>query len=110
MIEYLANHEPGMFVWLAMPAILFSMGIYGILTRRNAIGILIAVEIALNAAAMNFVIFNKFVAPERSDGQVMTVFVIATAAAEVVVGIAIFVMLFKHRRTADVTQMNLMKK
>ena len=109
MIESLANNEPGIYAWLVLPALLFSIGIYGMLTRRNAVGVLISAELAINAAAMNFVIFNKFITPAKVDGQIMSLFVIATAAAEVLVGIAIFVMLFKFRKTTDVTQMNLMK-
>ena len=63
MIEFLASYAPGVFAWLTLPAIMFSIGIYGVLTRRNAVGILISAELAINAAAMNFVIFNKFIAP-----------------------------------------------
>jgi len=79
------------------------------LTRRNAVGILISAELAINAAAMNFVIFNRFITPVKVDGQIMSLFIIATAAAEVLIGIAIFVMLFKFRKTTDVTRMNQMK-
>lgn len=110
MIETLANYAPEMFTWLTLPAMLFSIGIYGMLTRRNAVGVLISAELALNAAAMNFVIFNRFITPTQVDGQIMSIFIIATAAAEVVIGIAIFVMLFKYRKTTDVTRMNLMQK
>lgn len=110
MIEFLASYEPGVLVWLTLPAVLFSIGIYGLLTRRNAVGILISAELAINSAAMNFVIFNRFIAPAKVDGQIMSLFIIAAAAAEVVVGIAIFVMLFKHRKTMDVTRMNVMQR
>jgi len=110
MMECIASYAPGIYAWLVLPAMFFSVGIYGMLTRRNAVGVLISAELAINAAAMNFVIFNKFIAPGKFDGQIMSLFVIATAAAEVLVGIAIFVMLFKYRKTTDVTQMNLMKK
>jgi len=95
--------------WLILSSLLFSIGIYGILTRRNAVGILMSTELLLNSASLNFVVFNKFVAPSSVDGQVMSLFVIAVAAAEVVVGMAIFVALFKCRKTVDVTQMNLMR-
>lgn len=95
--------------WLVLSALLFSIGIYGLLTRRNAVGVLISLELMLNAGAMNFVMFNRMVHPESVDGQVMAIFIIATAAAEVVVAMAIFVTLFKHRKTADVTRMNAMK-
>ncbi|MCM2277694.1 MAG: NADH-quinone oxidoreductase subunit NuoK [Oligoflexia bacterium] len=106
MIEQLATLAPGPFHWLSLTVLLFAIGIYGILTRRNAVGILMAVELALNSGAMNFVVFNKYVAPSAVDGQIMAIFVIAIAAAEVVVGMAIFVTLFGHRRTVDVTRMD----
>ena len=99
---------PGPTHWLILPASLFSIGLYGLLTRRNAVGILMAVELMLNSAALNFVVFNRFVAPTTADGHIMAIFVIAVAAAEVVVGMAVFVALFRYRGTVDVNRMNLM--
>ncbi len=95
--------------WLVLSALLFSIGMYGLLTRRNAIGILMSVELMLNAAALNFIIFNRFVMPGKVDGELMAIFIIAVAAAEVVVGMAIFVSMFKHHKTTDVTRINLLK-
>lgn len=95
--------------WLVLALLLFSVGVYGLLTRRNAVGILLCVELMLNAAALNFVIFNRYLHSERVDGTLMAIFIIATAAAEVVVALAIFVALFKQRKTADVTHMNTLK-
>ncbi|MCM2322508.1 MAG: NADH-quinone oxidoreductase subunit NuoK [Oligoflexia bacterium] len=106
MIEQLATMAPGPLHWLVLTALLFAIGTYGILTRRNAVGVLMAVELALNSGALNFVVFNRYVAPAGVDGQIMSIFVIAVAAAEVVVGMAIFVVLFRHRQTVDVTRMN----
>lgn len=97
------------FHWLQLSLLLFSIGIYGILTRRSAVGILIAVELMLNAGAINFVVFNRYVAPTHVDGQVMAIFVIALAAAEVMIGLAILVMIFRSRRSVDVTLMNTLK-
>lgn len=108
MMEYLATHQPGLVHWLGLSALLFSIGVYGLLTRRNAVGVLMAVELLLNSAALNFVAFNKFIAPTTVDGQLTSLFIMAIAAAEVVVGMAIFVALFKHRKTVDVTEMNIM--
>ena len=102
--------KPGLNHWLVLAAIFFSIGLYGLLTRRNAVGILMAVELMLNAAAMNFVAFNYFRAPNSVDGQLMALFIIAVAAAEVVVGMAIFVALFRHQATVDVTQMDTLKQ
>ena len=95
--------------WLALSALLFSIGLYGLLTRRNAVGILIALELMLNSSALNFVMFDRMLHPATVHGQVMAIFIIATAAAELVVAIAIFVALFKYRKTADVTRMNSLK-
>jgi len=109
VLEFLAAHKPGHVEWLLLSATLFAIGLYGVLTRRNAVGILISVELLLNSAALNFVVFNRFVAPAACDGQITAIFVIAVAAAEVVVGMAIFVALFRHRGTIDVNRMNTMK-
>ncbi len=94
-----------LFHWVLLSLALFSVGIYGVLTRRNAVGLLISVELMLNAAAINLVVFNRYVAPAQVDGQVMAIFVMALAAAEVLVGMAILVMLFRKRKSADVTKM-----
>jgi NADH:ubiquinone oxidoreductase subunit K len=109
MIEFLAAHKPTLGHWLVFISILFSIGLYGVLSRRNAVGVLMAVELMLNAAAINFVVFNRFLRPASVDGQIMAIFAIAVAAAEVVVGMAIFVAIFRHRGTVDVNSMNTMK-
>lgn len=109
MIEFLARHNPGIGHWMVLSAALFSIGLYGLLTRRNAVGILMAVELMLNSAALNFVVFNRLLQPPSVDGQIMAIFIIAVASAEVVVGMAIFVALFRTRATIDVNRMNLMK-
>lgn len=101
---------PGVTSWLLVSALLFAVGLYGLLTRRNAVGILIALELMLNSGALNFVVFDRFGPGRLVDGQVMALFIIATAAAEVVVAMAIFVALFKHSKTADVTRLDLLRK
>lgn len=95
--------------WLLLSLSLFSIGLYGVLTRRSAVGVLIAVELMLNSAALNFVVFNKYVATTRVDGQIMTIFVIAIAAAEVMIGLAMLVMIFRQRKSVDLTEMNRLK-
>ena len=109
MIQFLASHGPGVAHWLLLSAALFSIGLYGLLTRRNAVGILMSVELMLNSGALNFVVFNRFITPGVVDGQIMAIFVVAVAAAEAVIGMAIFVALFRHRATVDVTRMDSMK-
>ncbi len=109
MIEFLASHAPGLTHWLTLSAVLFALGIYGLLTRRNAVGVLMSVEVMLNSAALNFVAFNRCVAPDAVDGQVLAIFIISVAATEVVVGMAIFVAIFKHHKNVDVTRMDSMR-
>lgn len=107
MMDFLQT--PGLMHWLILTTALFSVGLYGVLVRRNAIAILMSVEIMLNAVALNLVIFNRFIAPTKVDGQVMTIFIIAVAAAEIVVGMAIFVSLSSKKASLDVTEMDGMK-
>lgn len=109
LIAFIASFAPGIREWLVLSTTVFSIGLYGLLTRRNAVGILMALELMLNSAAMNFVIFNRFCMPGKIDGTVMAIFVIAVAAAEVVVGMAIFVALYRYRGTVDVNRMNTMQ-
>ncbi len=109
LLEFAASCNPGIRGWLMLTSVLFSIGLYGLLTRRNAVGVLMAVELMLNAAALDFVIFNQFCSVSKIDGHVMAVFVIATAAAEVVVGMAIFVALYRYRGTVDVNRMDTMR-
>lgn len=101
--------QPGFLHWIILSTILFSVGIYGVLSRRSAVGILIAIELMLNSAALNFAIFNYYLAPNTLDGTLMVIFIIATAAAEAVVAMAIFVAIYRSRKTVDITQFNLMK-
>lgn len=110
MLMLFSVPAPGLAQWLLLSALLFAIGLYGLLTRRNAVGVLIALELMLNSCALNFVAFDRFGVYRLADGQVMAIFVIATAAAEVVVAMAIFVALFKYRKTADVTSMDLLRK
>lgn len=101
--------QPGLMHWLALSTMLFAIGLYGLLTRKNAVGVLMAVELMLNSAALNFVIFTRFHTPARVDGHVMALFIIAVAAAEAVVAMAIFVALFRLRASVDVNRMNILK-
>ncbi len=110
MIEYLASHQPTVHHWLMVSNLLFAIGLFGVLSRRNAIAVLMSVELMLNAGAFNFVIFNTFINPVAVDGQIMSIFIIAVAAAESVVGMAIFVALFRYRGTVDVNRMDTMKE
>ena len=93
--------------FLMVSAVLFSIGILGVLIRRNIIVILLSVEIMLNAANLSFIAFSRM----HGDvtGQIVSLFVIAIAASEIAVGLAIAVLLFKREGILDPNQMELMK-
>ncbi len=95
--------------WLTLSAILFGIGVYGVLSRRSALGVLIAVELMLNAVALNFAIFNKSLMTQVPEGNLMVIFIIAVAAAEAVVAMAIFVSIYRTRKSIDVTLYESMK-
>lgn len=99
----------GLVHYLSLSAILFSIGIYGAVTRRNAIGVLMAIELMFNAANINFVAFSKFITPTLLTGQIFAIFVIAIAAAEATVGLAIVILIYRHHREINVDKINVMK-
>jgi len=95
--------------YLVLAAILFSIGLYGALAKRNAIIILMCIELMLNAVNITLVAFSRYVVPELLTGQVFAIFVIVVAAAEVAVGIAIILAIYRGLTDIDVTKVNLMK-
>ena len=95
--------------FLVLSALLFSIGIYGVLARQNAVLILLSIELMLNAVNINLVAFSSMLQEAGLDGQVFALFVIAVAAAEVGVGLAIVILMFRNRQTVDVDEMSLMK-
>ncbi len=101
--------EPTLMHYLVLGAILFALGIFGLLTRRNAIGILMAIELMFNAAAINFVAFTKYVAQSGLAGQVFTIFIITIAAAEAAVGLAIVILMYRSFKGVEVDKINFMK-
>lgn len=94
---------------LIFAAILFAVGLYGVLTRRNAIGILIAIELLLNAVNVNLVVFSKTTSLSPETGQIFTFFVIALAAAGAAVGLAIVLAIYRNRQTVKMDEINLLK-
>jgi NADH:ubiquinone oxidoreductase subunit K len=94
--------------FLLVSSLLFCLGMFTVLTRRNAIGILMGIELVLNAAGLNFVAFSRFGSELQSgtplSGQVFTLFVIAIAAAEVAVALAIVLSLYSRVKTIDVAE------
>jgi NADH:ubiquinone oxidoreductase subunit K len=95
--------------YLIFAAALFSIGLYGVLARKNAIAILMGVELMLNAVNVNLVAFWRYRAPEELGGQVFAVIVFAVAAAEVAVGLALFISLYRQRNTIAADEIDLMK-
>ena len=95
--------------YLAVAAILFALGLFTVLTRRNAVAVLMGVELMLNAANINLVAFNKFVVGGLT-GQTFALFVIVLAAAEAAVGLAIVLSIFHTFKTIDVRAADLMRE
>lgn len=93
--------------YLMVSGLLFALGIAGVVLRRNALVIFMALEMNLNAANLALVAFSKY--NQNVDGQVLVFFIIAIAAAEVAVGLAIIVALFRRRRTVSVDELNSMR-
>jgi NADH:ubiquinone oxidoreductase subunit K len=96
--------------YLLLSSLLFAIGLAGALTRRNAIIVLIGIELMLNAANLNFIAFWRYgPRPEAITGVMIAIFSIAVAAAEAAVGLAIILAAYRHSRTTDLDQMNSMK-
>jgi len=95
--------------FLIVGAALFSFGLYGVITRKNAVLVLASVELMLAAVNINLVTFDVYLQDTLRSGQIFALFVIALAAAEVGIGIAIILMIYRNRQSADVDELNLMK-
>jgi NADH:ubiquinone oxidoreductase subunit K len=101
--------QPGLYEILLLSTGLFFIGIYGFLTRRNMISMLMAVELILNSVNINFIAFNKFLFPHKLDGMFFTIFIITIAAAEAAVAIAIIINLYRNYNSIDVNDANKLK-
>jgi NAD(P)H-quinone oxidoreductase subunit 4L len=95
--------------YLILSAVLFSIGLYGALAKRNAVIILMSIELMLNAVNIAMVAFSRYIVPLLLTGQVFAIFVMVVAAAEVSVGLAIIIAIYRHRDTIDATKIDLMK-
>ena len=95
--------------YIILSAILFSIGLYGVLAKRNVIIILISIELMLNAVNIAMVAFSRYIVPLLLTGQVFAIFIIVVAAAEAAVGLAIIIAVYRNRDTIDATQIDLMK-
>jgi NADH:ubiquinone oxidoreductase subunit K len=96
-----------LFLPLTFSAVLFATGVYGVLARRNAVLVLMSIELMLNAVNVNLIAFSQQLG--QLTGQVFALFVIAVAAAEVGIGLAIVILIYRNRETINVDEVNLLK-
>jgi NAD(P)H-quinone oxidoreductase subunit 4L len=101
--------EIGLTHYLVLSAVLFCIGLFGALTRRNAVIILMCIELMLNAVNISLIAFSSYVVPQLLTGQVFAIFVMVVAAAEVAVGLAIVLAIFRHFSKIDTNDINLLK-
>ena len=94
---------------LVFATFLFSAGVYGVLARRNAVMVLMSIELMLNAVNVNLVAFNAYLRDQLVSGQVFALFVIAVAAAEVGTGLAIVLLIFRNRETVNIDEVDLLR-
>ena len=95
--------------YLMLAALLFCVGVFGVLARRNAVGILMGIELMLNAVNLNLVAFWRYLSPGAITGQVFTLIVFAVAASEAAVGLALIISIYRRRSTVVADEINLMK-
>ena len=101
MLDISTNH------YLILSAVLFSIGVYGVIARRNAVLVLMSIELMLNAANINFIAFSHYLGDLA--GQVFVFFILTVAAAEAGIGLAILVVLFRNRQTINVAELDDLK-
>lgn len=101
--------QVGLTHYLIVSALLFCLGLYAMLTRRNAVAILMGIELMLNASNVNLIAFNKFTAPGALNGQVFALVVITLAACEAGVGLALVMAAYRNLETIHVDEINIMK-
>ena len=108
MSDFLAT-LPSLHAYLLVAAMLFCIGVWGLINSRNAVRVLMSIELMLNAVNINLMAFSSFVDGDLIRGQVFAVFVITVAAAEAAVGLAILLSLYRNRVTVDMEQFNLLR-
>jgi len=100
---------PGLEHYLILSALLFSIGLTGVIIKRNAIIILMCIEIMLAGVNIAMLAFSRFISPDVIIGQVFTIFIIIVAAAEIAIGLAIIINLYRNHHTVDADKINLFK-
>jgi NADH-quinone oxidoreductase subunit K len=101
--------SPTISVYLTLALILFCIGLYGALTKRNTVIVLISIELMLNAVNINLVAFSKYGLVPSIDGQIFALFTMAVAAAEAALGLAILIALYRNRKTVNIDEMDKLK-
>jgi len=99
----------GLDQYLVLSAVLFCIGLFGVLTQRNVIKIIMCIEIMLNAVNISLIAFSRYVTPVVLTGQLFAIFVMVVAAAEVAVGIAIIFAAYRNRESVDIENFNILK-
>jgi NAD(P)H-quinone oxidoreductase subunit 4L len=95
--------------YLVLAAALFCVGIYGLISSRNVVRVLMSIELMLNAVNVNLLAFSNYIDPQNIRGQMFAIFVITVAAAEAAVGLAIVLAIYRNRQTIDMESFNLLK-
>lgn len=95
--------------YMILSAIVFGIGIYGVLTKRNAVAVLMSIELMLNAVNINFVAINHYIGRGEMMGQMFALFIIVVAAAEVAVGLALIIAIYRQRKSVNLSDFNLLK-
>ncbi|MFA5866777.1 MAG: NADH-quinone oxidoreductase subunit NuoK [Actinomycetota bacterium] len=95
--------------FIALSATLLCIGIYGVLARRNAILVLLSVEIMLNSVNINLIAFSRYITPDTIVGQIYTIFAMAAGAAEIGIGLAVVLLIYRGRETVNVDEVNMLK-
>lgn len=103
------HQEEALVRYLCLGAVLFAIGMYGMVASRNAVRVLMSIELMLNAVNINLVAFARYVDPSEVKGQVFAIFILTVAAAEAAVGLAIVLAMYRNTATVDMEQFNLLK-
>ena len=101
--------EIPMIYYIVISLVMFFAGVYGFITRKNMLMMLISIELMLNAVAITFAVFNRFLFPEQMEGMIFSIFAIAIAAAETAIAIAIIINIYRHIRNIDADKLDDMK-
>lgn len=101
--------ETNMLCYIVLSLVMFFAGVYGFITRKNMLMMLISIELMLNAVDINFAVFNRFLFPGQMEGMIFSIFAIAIAAAETAIAIAIIINIYRHIRNIDADNLDDMK-